>query len=78
MLDGPYNRRNNKGSFKSAFDDKQKKIYKKRIVVENYFAWLKQYPKLNQMNEKNIDSYENIVKLISSYKISMFIGKTKI
>ena len=46
------------------FTEKQKQIYKKRIQVENFFANLKQLPKLSARYEKY---YEKLVGLIYIY-----------
>ena len=45
---------------------KEKEIYKKRIVVENYFSWIKNTPKLLFVMEKSINTFEKIVKIITS------------
>ena len=47
-----------------SFTQKQKQIYKKRIQVENFFANLKQLPKLSARYEKY---YEKLVGLIYIY-----------
>ena len=40
--------------------EKQKKIYKKRTVVENSYSWLKQYPKMNCMYEKRVCNFKGL------------------
>lgn len=45
---------------------KQKKIYKKRIVVENFFAIIKKYPKINCVYEKLKSSFEGLVLFLFS------------
>ena len=42
------------------------KIYKKRIIVENFFAWLKMFPKINKIYEKKIKSYNGLLLLAIS------------
>jgi len=44
---------------------KQKEHYKNRIKVENFFAILTQYPKMNMIVEKTIKSFEGFLYLIS-------------
>jgi hypothetical protein len=39
----------------------------KRHIIENYFSWIKKYPKIDRLYEKNIDNYEQMVCLISSF-----------
>ena len=41
----------------------EKKIYKKRIIVENLFAKLKQYKRINNLYDKNINTYISLVYL---------------
>ena len=50
---------------KSLTDD-ETKIYKKRIRVEHFYGIIKRYPKINNVYEKSIDSYFNLVLLVSS------------
>jgi transposase len=47
------------------------KKYRKRIIVENFFAWIKAYPKINIIYEKTLKSYTGLLLL----GISMFIYK---
>jgi transposase len=66
-----FNKRNIKDKTKiKKFTKLQNSIYKKRIVVENYFAWLKQYPKLTQVYESSMTGYLNLVYLVTSFIIS--------
>jgi transposase len=44
----------------------QEKLYKKRMIVENFYSWLKQYTKITHVYEKNIIHYFNLVLLASS------------
>jgi transposase len=63
----PFNKRNTKNISKiKEISDKENIIYKKRIVVENYFAWIKNIPKIMNVIERSIKSYEAIVKIMTS------------
>lgn len=63
----PQNKRNIKDEKKIIhMTIKEKEIYKKRIVVENYFSWIKNIPKLLCVMEKSINAFEKLVKIISS------------
>lgn len=46
--------------------DREEVIYKNRIKVEHYFGIIKRYPKVNCVYEKTINSYLNIVLIVSS------------
>jgi transposase len=63
----PQNRRNikNKKLIKN-MTCKDVKVYKKRIIVENFFSWIKRYPKINCVYEKTIRSYEALLLLAVS------------
>lgn len=43
--------------------EKYRKHYKKRIVVENFIAWIKMYPKIDKVYEKTIKSYTGLLYL---------------
>jgi len=45
---------------------KDKKVYKKRIIVENFFAWIKKNPKIDNLYEKTIASYKGLLFLACS------------
>ena len=47
------------------------KIYHKRIIVENFFSWIKAYPKIDKIYEKSLESYRGLLLL----GISMLIYK---
>ncbi|MBS1757834.1 MAG: transposase [Bacteroidetes bacterium] len=47
--------------------DKNRKVYNKRIGVENTNSWIKQYGILTCMYEKTIESYEGLLLLVLSY-----------
>ena len=65
------NRRNIKDTSKLIkFNTKDELKYKKRIIVENYYAWIKMYPKLSQLYEKNISSYTSLVYLANTIMIT--------
>jgi len=60
----PYNKRNTKDKTKiKILTPKQEKIYNKRIIVENYYAWIKMTPKLMFVIEKSINMYLQLLKL---------------
>jgi len=62
-----YNKRNTNNPNKiNKLTKFEKNKYKKRIIVENYFGWLKIYPKMSYFCEKTITGLENIVFLLSS------------
>lgn len=54
---------------------KHKKIYKKRIIVENYHSWLKKFQKIASLYERNIDSYKGLLLLGISVIINRRIHK---
>lgn len=61
----PYNKRNTKDPSKiKLLTEEQKKIYKKRVKVENLFGNIKRYPKINIVYDKTLHSYTNIVYLV--------------
>ena len=67
----PYNTRNTKDPKKiNKLTDKEKQIYKKRIVVENYYSWIKQFSKINFVYESNMTNFLNLVYLASAVIIS--------
>lgn len=61
------NNRNTKDKNKiRKFTKHQEKIYKNRIIIEHFFGIIKRYPKINNIYEKTLNSYFNILLLISS------------
>jgi putative transposase len=54
---------------KKQMGKKLKEIYKKRIIVEKFFSWIKMNPKIDKMYEKTIKSYEGLLKLACSILI---------
>ena len=61
------NRRNTKDKNKlNILSKKDKFKFKKRIKVENFFSWLKMYPKINFLYEKTYAAFENIVYFVSA------------
>ena len=39
----------------------QKKIYKKRNKIENYHSWIKKFPKIKSLYERNIEYYKGLL-----------------
>jgi hypothetical protein len=67
-----HNRRNIKNEkvlkqFK--FNPKQLRKYKKRRIVESSFSWLKNFPKVNCLYEKNISSFYGFLLLAACHLI---------
>jgi transposase len=50
----------------SGLNESEKKIFKGRIIVENFFSWIKNFPKTNIIYEKKIKNYNGLVLLASS------------
>jgi len=50
--------------------EQQKKIYKKRVIIESFFSWMKNYPVINQNYQKTLKSYLGLVLLAASLIIS--------
>lgn len=62
-----YNKRNCKNVAKiKKLTEEESKIYKSRIKVEHFFSIIKRYPKINNVYEKTINSYFNLVFLIAA------------
>ena len=40
---------------------KQKKIYKNRNKIENYHSWIKKFPKIKSLCERNIEYYKGLL-----------------
>jgi hypothetical protein len=59
-------------------NNKQKKIYKKRTIVENYHSWIKKFVKIKSLNEKKISSYRGLLLLGISIIINRRILKNKL
>ena len=51
---------------KRSLTKSETKIYKKRIIVENTFSWIKRYPKIDRIYEKSISSYEGLLMVAAS------------
>jgi IS5 family transposase len=45
------------------------KLYRKRIIVENFFSWIKAYPKIDKIYEKSMASYKGLLYLAISILI---------
>jgi len=56
-------------------NNKQKKIYKKRNIIENYHSWLKKFQKVKSLYERNINSYKGLLLIAVSVIISRRIHK---
>ena len=70
------NNRNTKNPKKiKRLSPKEKIIYKKRIIVENFFAKIKKYPKLDKIYEKKIDNYFGLLLLGSLHLLNNFMTK---
>ena len=50
--------------------EKEKQKYKKRLIIESFFSWIKNYPSINQNYQKTIASYNGLLMLASSILIS--------
>lgn len=64
-----YNKRNTKNKNKikkNEFTKKEKEIYKKRIIIESTFSWIKNYPSINQNYQKKLESYNGLLLLVFS------------
>jgi len=43
------------------FNNKQKEIYRKRKIIENYHSWIKKFPKIKSLYERNIEYYKGLL-----------------
>ena len=59
------------------FSDKEIKIYKNRIKIENYHSWIKKFHKIKCLQERNLEYYKGLVLLGVSIIISRRIVKNK-
>lgn len=59
------------------FNTKEKMIYKKRQIVENSFAWLKNFPSLNQIYQKTILSHNGLLQLSNSIMLTKKISNER-
>ena len=50
----------------SSLKKKEIKIYRKRIIVENTFSWIKRYAKVDRIDEKSKRSYEGLLMMATS------------
>lgn len=61
------NRRNTKNKkLIRKLNVKQKKIYKKRTIVENYHSWIKKFPKIHLLYEHNLENYKGLLLIAIS------------
>lgn len=73
-----YNKKNTKNEkLMRPFNEKQKKIYKKRNIIENYHSWLKKFIKIKCLYEHKIDYYRGLLLLGISIIIHRRINKNK-
>src|SRR5205814_80644 len=52
--------KNKQGRKIRSLKKKEMKKYRKRIIVENYFSWIKMYPKIDKIYEKTEKSYKKV------------------
>ena len=52
-----------KNSKNKKFSKKEMETYSKRTIVENFFSWVKRYPKINCIYEKSTKSYNGLLLL---------------
>lgn len=71
----PNNRNTKDENKKRKLTEAQELIYKKRVRIEHFFSRLKKYPKTNCVYERYINSYENLLLLISSKIITENLNK---
>lgn len=72
------NRRNTKNkNLIRTFSKNEEKIYKKRTKVENYNSWIKKFPKVKCLYERNISNYRGLLSLANSIIISRRVHKLK-
>ena len=58
------NRRNIKNrKLLRILNKKQKEIYRKRIIIENYHSWIKKFKKIKYLFERNINNYKSLLLL---------------
>ena len=43
------------------FNKKQKKIYKRRHIVENYHSWLKKFKKIKCLYERKMENFKGLL-----------------
>ena len=71
-----YNKRNSKKVTKK-LNTFEKKIYKKRIKVENFYSWLTRFPKMNIIVERSLESFTGLVLLCTSLILENKIKQNK-
>jgi transposase len=60
----PKNKRNTKNKKKIVkMTNKKREIYKRRIIVENSFSWIKMNKRINNIHEKKFETYLSFVYL---------------
>jgi hypothetical protein len=63
------NNRNTKNKLRK-LNQEEELMYKKRIKIEHYFGKIKKYPKINNIFEKTMGSYLNLLFLVSTMVIT--------
>jgi hypothetical protein len=72
------NKRNIKNEkLKRIMNIKQKKIYKKRTIIENYHSWIKKFAKVKSLYERKIKYYKGLLLVGISLIIHRRIIKNK-
>jgi hypothetical protein len=56
----------------------QKGIYKKRIIIENYHSWIKKFPKIKSLYERNIENFMGLLLIGVSLIINRRTAKNKL
>ena len=62
------NKRNTKNEtiiLKNTYNKKEKERYKKRLIIESFFSWIKKYPVINQNYQKSVSSCKGLFLLAS-------------
>jgi len=74
----PVNKRNTKDKKKleaQELKSPQKEIFKRRIRIENFFGILKQYKRIDKINEKYIETYKSFLYLALADILMKRMGK---
>jgi hypothetical protein len=73
----PQNKKNTKNKkLLRKFNKQEKKVYKKRNIIENYHSWIKKFPKIKCLHEHKIEYYKGLLLLGISIIISRRINKS--
>ena len=72
----PQNRRNIKNKNKIIkFSRYEKMMYKKRMIIENSYSWLKNYRRINPRDRSETDVYRYILHEFYIFRFDMYIYK---